>query len=85
MRKITPDDALEVPSPGRQARKVAIVPTKPLATQEDLGLATRPVWRTPYSRSSGMQTWHTNTPPGATWWRLCRTALPSWGWATGAR
>ena len=42
MRKITPDDALEYHHLGGKPGKLAIVPTKPMATQYDLGLAYTP-------------------------------------------
>ena len=42
MRKITPDDALEYHRLGGKPGKLAIVPTKPMATQHDLGLAYTP-------------------------------------------
>ncbi len=42
MRKITPDDALEYHRLGGKPGKLAITPTKPMATQRDLGLAYTP-------------------------------------------
>jgi malate dehydrogenase (oxaloacetate-decarboxylating)(NADP+) len=42
MRKITPEDALEYHRLGGKPGKVAIVPTKPMATQFDLSLAYSP-------------------------------------------
>ena len=42
MRKITPDDALEYHHLGGKPGKLAIVPTKPMATQHDLALAYTP-------------------------------------------
>ncbi len=42
MRKITPDDALEYHRLGGKPGKLAVVPTKPMATQYDLGLAYTP-------------------------------------------
>lgn len=42
MRKITPDDALEYHHLGGRPGKLAIVPTKPMATQHDLALAYTP-------------------------------------------
>ncbi len=42
MRKITPDDALEYHRLGGKPGKLAIVPTKPMATQHDLALAYTP-------------------------------------------
>ncbi len=42
MRKITPEDALEYHRLGGKPGKVAIIPTKPMATQFDLSLAYSP-------------------------------------------
>jgi len=42
MRKITPDDALDYHHLGGRPGKLAIVPTKPMATQHDLALAYTP-------------------------------------------
>ncbi len=42
MRKITPDDALEYHRLGGKPGKLAIIPTKPMSTQYDLGLAYTP-------------------------------------------
>ncbi len=42
MRKVTPDDALEYHQLGGRPGKLAIVPTKPMATQHDLALAYTP-------------------------------------------
>jgi len=42
MRKITPDDALEYHRLAGRPGKLAIVPTKPMSTQHDLGLAYTP-------------------------------------------
>ena len=42
MRKITPDDALAYHHLGGKPGKLAIVPTKPMATQHDLALAYTP-------------------------------------------
>ena len=42
MRKITPDDALEYHHLNGKPGKMAVVPTKPMATQHDLGLAYTP-------------------------------------------
>ena len=42
MRKITPDDALAYHRLGGKPGKLAIVPTKPMATQHDLSLAYTP-------------------------------------------
>ena len=42
MRKVTPDDALDYHRLGGKPGKLAIVPTKPMATQHDLALAYTP-------------------------------------------
>ena len=69
MRKITPDDALEYHHLGGKPAKLAIVPTKPMATQHDLALAYTPGVAVPVLAIAQDPIWPTSTRPRATWWR----------------
>ncbi len=85
MAKITREDALEYHRLKGKPGKIAVVPTKPMDTQRDLGLAYTPAWPSRCWRSRRTPSWPTNTPPRATWWPSSPTAPPSWAWATAAR
>ena len=67
---------------GTRPGKIAVVPTKPHATQHDLALAYSPGVAARVSKSHATPHRATTTPAAATWWPSSPTARPYWAWAT---